>query len=382
MKDIYITKKSVYIRIWIFFGFIGIIFFGYNTLKYKMLSKEVEKNILSTTNLQEAYFAAWCFWCAESSFEHYKKDGIIDVISGYAWWSVINPTYKQVSQGNTWHRETVKVLYDADKIQYEDLLQIFWRTADPTDAGGQYVDRWFQYTSAIFYSHESEKQIAKKSLRDIQESWRFWNKMIVTPIIKYTNFYKAEDYHQDYYIKNPVRYNVYTNSSGRKEFLWKIWWKDLYYKVPSSWWKRKKVTMTYTWAKLSPLQYKVTQEKGTEKPFNNKYWDNTKEGIYVDLIDGTPLYSSKDKYKSWTGWPSFTKAINMKNIEEREDRGLFTTRTEIIGAKSKAHIWHVFTDGPIDSGGLRYCMNSAALDFIPKEDLEKKGYWEYLSLFY
>jgi peptide methionine sulfoxide reductase msrA/msrB len=315
----------------------------------------------------------------ESSFEKYKKNWIIDVVSWYAWGELVKPTYREVWAGWTGHREAVKVLYDKDKIQYSDLLQILWRTANPTDSEWQYVDRGFVYTSAVFYENEEEKEIATKSLQELEKSWRFWDKKLITPIIEYKNFYDAEEYHQDYYIKNPVRYNVYTNWSWRKEFLEKTWGDDLYYNFNKK--ENMKKTTNYKWEKLTDLQIEVTQESWTERPFDNTYWDNKTEGIYVDLIDWVPLYSSLDKYKSWTGWPSFTKPIDIKNIEKREDNTLFSKRTEIVWAKSNSHIGHVFDDGPEDKWGLRYCMNSASLKFIAKTDLEKEWYWEYLKLF-
>lgn len=383
MNNKNITKTKVYFTMWITLWVILAVFFWYQTIKYNYISDIVEKELKTTSNLKEAYFAAGCFWCTESSYEKYKEYWVIDVVSWYAWGTIINPTYSEVGKGNTWHREAVKVYYDADRISYNDLLQIFWRTANPTDDWGQYVDRWFVYSSAIFYVTDDEKNLAIKSSAEIQSSGRFGDKKIITPILKYTNFYDAEEYHQDFYIKNPVRYNVYTNWSWRKQFLKSIWWNDLQYNILNK--KNAKdskiVTKNYKWELLTKLQYKITQKKWTERAFNNIYWDNTDEWIYVDLIDGTPLYSSIDKYKSWTGWPTFFKPIDIKNISEKEDKNLFTTRTEIIWTNSRSHIGHVFTDWPVDKWWLRYCMNSASLDFIPKEKLESEWYWEYLVLF-
>lgn len=376
-------KKRIYFRIIFVIISILILFLWYNIFMYNNVKNDIKKGIETTQNLKEAYFAWGCFWCVESSYEKYKRNWIIDVISGYAWGTLENATYNKVWKWDTLHREAVKVIYNADIISYNDLLEIFWRTVNPTDSKWQYVDRWFQYTSAIYYVNDSEKKAATSSLIKIQDSWRYWDKKIVTPIIKYTTFFSAEEYHQDYHIKNPVRYNIYTNWSWRKEFLLDTWWDELDYTFlkTKNIINNKNISMNYKWDELSKLQYKVTQESYTEQSFNNEYWDNSSEWIYVDIIDGTPLYSSIDKYKSDTGWPSFTKPIDINNIEEKEDKKLFNTRIEIIWAKSKSHIWHVFNDWPSDKWWLRYCMNSASMLFIDKDDLEKEWYWEYLKLF-
>jgi peptide methionine sulfoxide reductase msrA/msrB len=339
---------------------------------------------------RKAYFAAGCFWCAESGFEKYP--GVIDAISGYAGGREINPTYEQVGREETGHREAVEVIYDPSVIDYEDLLQIFWRTANPVDDGGQYVDRGPQYTSAIWYQNEDEKKIAEASKLALEKSGRFGSGPLVTPILPYVSFYRAEDYHQDYYRLNSLHYKLYTGWSGRPEYQQKIWGADYHYVT-----KKEKMTgANFSWPtesmkklptkeelkiKLTPLQYSVTQEADTEKPFANTYWDNKKEWIYVDIISGVPLYSSRDKYDSGTGWPSFTRPISEKNITLHEDNTFFSTRTEVRGALADGHLGHVFDDGPEDRGGKRYCMNSAAMRFVPVENLEKEGYSEYRILF-
>jgi peptide methionine sulfoxide reductase msrA/msrB len=317
---------------------------------------------------------------------------VIDAISGYAGGREINPTYEQVGREETGHREAVEVIYDPSIIDYEDLLEVFWRTADPIDDGGQYVDRGPQYTSAIWYQNEDEKKMAEASKSALEKSGRFGSGRLVTPILPYVSFYRAEDYHQDYYRLNSLHYKLYTGGSGRPEYQQKIWWADYHYVTK----KEKKTGANFSWPtesmkklptkeelkiKLTPLQYSVTQEADTEKPFANTYWDNKKEGIYVDIISGVPLYSSRDKYDSGTGWPSFTRPISEKNISLHEDNWLFSTRTEVRGALADGHLGHVFDDGPRDQWGKRYCMNSAALRFVPVEDLEKEGYGEYKNLF-
>ena len=322
--------------------------------------------------LEKATFAGGCFWCMEPPFE--KLDGVVEVISGYTGGQKANPTYEEVSSGATGHLEAIQITYDPEKVSYGQLLDTFWRNIDPTDAGGSFVDRGLQYGSAIFYNDEEQKRVAEDSKKRLEESTTF-DKPIVTKVLKFEKFYNAEDYHQDYYKKNPIRYKFYRAGSGRDPFLEKVWKgrkeKNAPFKKPSDEELRRRLT---------PLQYEVTQKEGTEPAYKNEYWDNHREGIYVDIVSGEPLFSSLDKFESGTGWPSFTKPLEPGNIVEREDRSFFMRRTEVKSKQAGSHLGHVFNDGPKPTG-LRYCMNSAALRFIPKEDLEKEGYGKYLSLF-
>ncbi|MGL5255307.1 MAG: peptide-methionine (R)-S-oxide reductase MsrB [Brevinema sp.] len=342
---------------------------------------------------RHAYFSGGCFWCTEADFE--KIPGVIDVISGYAGGKEVNPTYEQVSAGKTSHREGVRVTYDFNKVSYEQLLDAYIRTIDPTDATGSFVDRGRHYTAAIYYVDDNQRLSAETLIQNVARLSPFKDKKIAVALQRYTNFYPAEEYHQDYAKKNSFRYSLYRINSGRDQYIKKVW-HDIpatpYLSLKREGASESRYLSQYPFmekfmnfvkpskaelkARLSAISYKVTQEDGTERAFSpGNFNDEKRRGIYVDIVSGEPLFSSADKFDSGTGWPSFTRPLNKDFVVEKDDFAFFMKRVEVRSKIADSHLGHVFSDGP-NPTGLRYCINGAALRFIPESDLDREGLGE------
>lgn len=310
------------------------------------------------------YLAGGCFWGAEKYIG--LVNGVLETEVGYANGNTKNPTYEDVCRSNTGHAETVKVIYNPEELSLENLLKLFYKVIDPTAVNRQGNDIGSQYRTGIYYVDKEDEAIIKASLDELQKEYK---EPIAIELVELKNYYIAEEYHQMYLDKNPSGYC----HIGELEFHeLREAQKDTKYKVKS----KKELEST-----LTEMQYNVTQENATEPPFDNEYNDNFEDGIYVDITSGEPLFTSKDKFDSGCGWPSFSKPIDSEVVEEKKDLTFGMVRTEVRTANSDSHLGHIFDDGPKELGGLRYCINSASLEFIPKDQMEAKGYVDLLYLF-
>src|SRR3989344_4660260 len=347
-------------------------------------ASSIKENSTMSKSYETITLAGGCFWCTEAYFQ--EEEGVISAVSGYAGGDEVSASYLSVAKGTTKHREAVQITYDPNVISIEEVFDIYWSHIDPTSTDGQFADKGFQYTTAIFYHTDEQKMAALDSKERLEVSSVF-DKPIATSIVPLSTFFEAEEYHQDYYKKASDHYNQYKKASGRADFVEETWAKEAAIKfLESEQTNMKKDSYNYTdeeitelLKNLDPLAYHVVAENGTESPFNNAYWDNKVDGIYVDVVTGKPLFSSTHKYDSGTGWPSFWRTIDDDSVTMHEDNSLSTTRTEI--RSDGGHVGHVFDDGPTEEGGRRFCTNSASLRFVLKKEMVKEGYGEYLYLF-
>lgn len=313
----------------------------------------------SRAELKEIYLAGGCFWGLEAYLE--RVYGVADAVSGYANGNTENPSYEDLIYRDSGHSETVKILYDPSKVTIETLLSYYLKVVDPTSLNQQGNDRGTQYRTGVYYVDAQEETVIKKVLEKEQEKY---NAPIVVEVLPLDDFTVAEEYHQDYLEKNP---NGYCHIDIRK--VEDVVIDPAMYPKPSDEVLKKKLT---------EAQYAVTQKNQTERAFSNEYWDNKEKGIYVDVATGEPLFSSKDKYDSGCGWPSFTRPISENVVTYHEDNSYNMNRTEVRSRSGDSHLGHVFDDGPQDRGGLRYCINSASIRFVPFAEMKEQGY-EYLQ---
>lgn len=323
----------------------------------------------SASRLKDIYLAGGCFWGVEAYMA--RVPGVARTSVGYANGRTEKPTYEEVCRGDTGHAETVHVRYDPARITLAGLLRQFFLIIDPTVRNRQGNDYGPQYRTAIFYTDPAEHVVIHDVITEEQKKYE---RPIVTQVEPLRRYDLAEEYHQNYLEKNPggychIRFDTLPDPVVARANP-TIDPAD-YPKPPDALLRMK----------LSPEAYAVTQESATEPPFSGRYWNSDEEGLYVDIVTGEPLFTSLDKFHSDCGWPSFARPVEKQVIKEQMDRTFGMVRTEVRSRAGDSHLGHVFTDGPRDKGGLRYCINSAALRFIPRYQLEDEGYGAFLDLF-
>jgi peptide methionine sulfoxide reductase msrA/msrB len=353
-----------------------------------------EPTALPTTR-KTMLVAGGCFWCVEADLE--KLPGVYEVVSGYSGGTTPNPTYENYAAGG--HREVVEVTYDPTRISFEAILVYAMKHMDPTDDDGSFGDRGDYYSPAFFYRTQDERAIIENLIRDVDERGPY-PKPLAIDVEAAGAFYPAEAYHQDYYkgAVSKLKYQYYRAASGRDRYIESVWGTDTGPTLPwrtielteatstkevtnvnknAMWLQYVKPSREVLKAEMEPLAFRVTQEDGTERAHTSPLDKNYERGIYVDILSGEPLFSSRDKFDSGTGWPSFVRPITPEAVTEHVDRSFFSTRTEIRSRIADNHLGHVFPDGPVDRGGLRYCMNGVALRFIPEAEMVALGYGDY-----
>ena len=308
---------------------------------------------------KKIYLAGGCFWGTDHLFS--LVDGVVKTAAGYANSKVAYPSYEEVCTGRTGAAETVEVVYDDTKVGLTDLLSIYFRSIDPTTLNRQGNDIGTQYRTGIYYTDPADLPVIEAFVAAVQRRHTEPLAVEVGPLV---NFYPAELYHQEYLYKNPQGY-CHVDPA-------------LFEEVRNR--KARNLDKAELRERLTPLQWEVTQNGATERPFINEYDHEFRKGIYVDITDGTPLFVSSRKYNSGCGWPAFSRPIDPSLITEHTDTSFGRVRTEVRSTSSGAHLGHVFPDGPQDDGGMRYCINSASLRFVPAEDMEAEGYGGYLDL--
>ncbi|MDO5708017.1 MAG: peptide-methionine (R)-S-oxide reductase MsrB [Andreesenia angusta] len=328
--------------------------------------EEVKKDDINMNRIEkreEIYLAGGCFWGVEAYFQNI--DGVLETTVGYANGKTENPKYEDLIYKNSDHAETLKLVYDSNQLNLNQILMHYFRIIDPVSINKQGNDIGRQYRTGIYYVNDEQKEIAENFIKKEQKKY---DKKIAVEIEPIKQFYDAEEEHQDYLKKNPGGYCHIDISLAKKPLIEDK--KD--YKKPN---------LENLKKDLTDIQYDVTQNSATEKPFTSEYDKNFEKGIYVDIVTGEPLFSSEDKYDSGCGWPSFTKPIDKVRVKYEKDRSLGMERVEVRSNSGDSHLGHVFEDGPEEKGGLRYCINGASLKFIPYDELEEKGYGEYKILF-